>query len=209
MLIKKTISTSIFSIIITLILLFGCDKTKDKPILEKLDRIASEYVRLCLRIDKHHKGFVDAYIGDEKIKLKIDKEGKIDLLKLKEESEKLSNELSELENKTNRTIFLEKQITAANTFIRKLLGEEFSLFEEARLLYDIEPQMVPEESYSEAIKNINKILPGKSNAIEKLEKYRKPFILKKEEILPAIESALQEVRKRGLKNFYLSPPLNM
>jgi len=196
MLIKKTISTFIFSIIITLILLFGCDKTKDKPILKKLDRIASEYVRLCLRIDKHHKGFVDAYIGDKKIELKIDKEGKIDLIKLKEESEKLLNELSELENRTNRTIFLEKQITAANTFIRKLLGEEFSLFEEARLLYDIEPQMVLEESYSEAIKNINKILPGKSNALEKLEKYRKPFILKKEEIQPAIERALQEVRKR-------------
>ncbi|NVM03332.1 MAG: hypothetical protein HWN67_13410 [Candidatus Helarchaeota archaeon] len=205
MLIKRTINTSVFFVIISSILLFGCHKTKDKPSLKKLDKIASEYVKLCLRIDKHHKGFVDAYIGDEKIKLKIDKEEKIDLLKLKEESEKLLNELSELKNKTKRTKFLEKQITAANTFIRKLSGEEFSLFEEARLLYDIEPQMDSEESYSETIKDINKILPGKSNALEKLEKYRKPFILKKEEILPAIEKALQEVRKRT-KQFLPLPP---
>jgi len=61
MLIKKTINTSIFSIVLTLILLFGCSEAKDEPTLKKLDGIASEYVKLCLRIDKHHRGFVDAY----------------------------------------------------------------------------------------------------------------------------------------------------
>ena len=77
MLIKKSINIFIFSVVVTLILLFGCNKTKEKPTLKKLDRTASEYVKLCLRIDKHHKGFVDAYTGDEKIKSKIDKEEKI------------------------------------------------------------------------------------------------------------------------------------
>ena len=54
-------------------------------------------------------------------------------------------------------------------FVRKLSGEKFTLFEEAKLLFDIEPEMVPEDNYTNAINTINSLLPGKEAVWKKLE----------------------------------------
>lgn len=195
----------LFAFVSTLLFITECKGTLEKTGVKGLDRIAFEYVKLCLRIDKHHKGYVDSYIGDEKVKMEIDEEEKVSLSELEKKSENLLIELSKVKDKTNRSIFLEKQITAVNTFVKILSGIKFSFFEEVKLLYDIETELEPEENYMKAIQKIDGLLLGKGNALEKLEKYRKLFVLKKEEILPSIESALDEVKRRT-KEFLPLPP---
>lgn len=171
----------------------------------KIDNVASEYVSLSLRIDKHHRGFVDAYTGDESIRENIENEDITNLSELKNHSEVLLRKLERLDEKTRRSEFLEKQITAAHTFIRKLSGEKFTLTEEAKLLFDIEPEMVPESSYTDAINKINSLLPGEGKVWEKLKRFREPLILKNNELEPVIERCLSEVRKRTI-NFLPIPP---
>ncbi|MCK4967401.1 hypothetical protein KAS50_10230 [bacterium] len=163
---------------------------------EGIDNVASEYVSLSLRIDKHHRGFVDAYTGDELIRKSIENEDIASLSELKNHSEELLKRLERLDKRTDRSEFLKKQITAAHTFIRKLSGENFTLIEEAKLLFDIEPEMVPETFYTDAINTINSLLPGKEEAWKKLERFRKPLFLDDNELEPVIERCLEEVRKR-------------
>ena len=76
------------------------------------------------------------------------------------------------------------------------MGENFTLIEEAKLLFDIEPEMVPETFYTDAINTINSLLPGKEEAWKKLERFRKPLFLDDNELEPVIERCLEEVRKR-------------
>lgn len=177
---------------ITTLFFISCEKKAN----EELNKLASEYVRLALQMDKHKDGYVDAYIGPDSLKMAVEKEDKVELSELKNRAEEVLSGLNGVKGDEMRIGFLKVQMRSLHGVIRILEGEELSFMEEAKILYDIKPQLIQESQFSEAIDEIEKLLPGEGDINERLEKFRRPLILKGDQILPVLEKVTEEVRTR-------------
>lgn len=127
-----------------------------------------DYVALALRIEKHFKGFVDAYTGPQALKNTIDKEEKLPLDTLFEQAEAL---LTVPADDEPRKRYLEKQVIGIKTTIQVLQGEEIDYKKQIEKFFDITPEKTPDsqlEKHKEVLQDI-----FKEDLHQALEKWRK------------------------------------
>lgn len=162
--------------------------------MAKLDEFSQNYLRLALEIDKHFEGYVDAYIGPEGLKAAVQA---ADM----KEPKALLDDLAWLQDNLptdppHRRRYLKGVLRAIDCTVRMLNGEEFDYYDEAHRLFDIRPQLVAEEKFLAAQREIENFLPGGGSLAERLDKRRKRFELRPEQTLPLLELARVETRKR-------------
>ncbi|HLX39366.1 MAG TPA: hypothetical protein VKR42_02490 [Ktedonobacteraceae bacterium] len=98
-----------------------------------------------------------------------------------------------------RETYLAKQLLALETVSRKLNGETFTLQEEARRCFDIEPTWTPEAQFEKAFALYEDALPGSGSIPERLQAWRKHYQLPAEKshlIVGFMRRAMDEARRR-------------
>lgn len=161
-----------------------------------IDDYGRSYLRLTLEVNKHIDGYVDAYIGPAEIKAEVEAGPKLAPAALLAECERLQTAVPTAD--PARAAWLTAHLRGIDCSIRQLNGETFAFLDEANRLYDIEPHLIEESRFTEAAKELDTLLPGQGPIQERLDAQRKGYELPKEKILPLLELAREETRKRTL-----------
>jgi hypothetical protein len=166
--------------------------------MNSTDPIGQDYVRLALRIDRHVEGYVDSYYGPVAWKAEIEAEPLRPVAALLEHVARLQDRVAQAEMDAQRRDFLTRQLTAMVTVLKRLSGEELSLAQEVRGCFDITPQRVPEAQFDATLRELDALLPGTGDLAERQVAWKRQFELQRERVLPVLEVALAEVRRRTL-----------
>jgi len=161
-----------------------------------LDDWGSNYLRLCLRLDRHISGFVDAYSGPPKLREAVQAEELRPIATLLEDVIDLQRTLPAQGYEVRRDTFLAKQLRAIETVILKLSGESFPYREEVERCFDISPSWVEEARFLEIHQELDEVLPGDGALQQRLRAYRDRSIVTEERVLPLIQIVLGELRRR-------------
>jgi hypothetical protein len=167
--------------------------------------LPSSYVMLALRIDQHFPGFVDGYYGPAELREQATAGDQRDLAALSADAEGLLDAIAGAELDPQRREFLTRQTVAMHTTIRRLRGEEMSLAEETRRLFDVAPERVPESAFNAALAEIDRLLPGSGRLHDRVTAWDKRFELPVDRIPGALNLVWAEIRRRTRVLFELPP----
>jgi hypothetical protein len=206
-------------IVLAAFLLFSCSEKKEqitKSELElKMNQIAEKYVKLVLEIGLYRPEYVDAYYGPDEWKPDKTSTKNIDSTltsSLNVKADDLLNQLEDLseynatELETLRYRFLYKQLLSIKGIIAIISGAEFTFEKEAQILYDVNPPPYNQEYFSEILKKLDGVLPGKGNLSERYNNFKDRFIIPKEKLDSVFSLVMSECRRRTLA--YISLPEN-
>jgi hypothetical protein len=164
---------------------------------ESLDVIADEYVQLTLAIGRHDPNYVDAYYGPDEWKREAARGEPIPPADLLDFTRELLTRLEGTE-RSDRREYLQKQLTAAEAWLRRASGESMSLAEEVRLLYDIELPSYSTESFAAARDRLEQLVPGDGDLQSRVEAFRSKFIIPPHRLNDVARAALSETRDRTI-----------
>ncbi len=198
---------------ITGIAIFGCQREKTQQdfaeLLSSLDRIAEAYVKLVLAVGQHDANYVDAYYGPEAWQEQAKAEKK-PLAEIKQAGAPLLAELEKLnvsvqeEGVQLRHQYLLKQLRSLVARAEMLEGKKFTFDEESQVLYDAVAPVFPESHFQEILDRIEKQLPpGNGTPVERLERFRKNFIIPPAKLDTVFIVAIAEAQRRTKQHLEL------
>lgn len=165
--------------------------TEDTPTLTDYGR---SYLQLVLEIDKHIDGYIDAYYGPADLKTAVATTGKKDPAALLNDVAWLQANIPTAD--PQRATYLTAALRAIDCTVRLLNGEQFAYTEEVTRLYDITPEPVAESQFEMARRELDTLLPGQGSLAERIEARRQRYFVRKAQILPLLELARAETRRR-------------
>lgn len=159
-----------------------------------IDDFGRAYLRLALEINKHVDGYIDAYIGPPDLKAAVEAAEK-------RSTTALLDDLAALQRQTPtddpaRADYLRAVYRAMDCTLRIQGGEAIDYLDEVHRLYDIAPQKVDETVFSAAHRELELLLPGTGSLVERMEMWRKRYDLAADRLLPVLELARAETRRR-------------
>ncbi|MFZ0453710.1 MAG: hypothetical protein WCE54_23180 [Ignavibacteriaceae bacterium] len=178
-----------------------------------MDKIAERYVKLVLNVGIQDPDVVDAYYGPKEWIPKKDSAIKGDsaaIQNLYSDTDKLLDSLESLKNEKASDIqvlrykYLYKQLLAVKTKLFMIAGGKLSFDEETKALYDADAPHFDNKHFQKILDQLNEILPGNGNDIEKrLEEFKKRFIIPKDKLPDVFNAAIKEARQRTLEHLKL------
>jgi len=161
---------------------------------------AKPFVELALSIDKHLPGYVDAYFGPEEIREAVNAKGKIQL-------EELSSTLDQIIDSTHqdailteeRSEYLSAELSAMQTTLSILKGEEINIVEESQGLYGLTPIWTEESVFEEAHQDLQYLLPGSEPLAERMESYKEKTIVTQENLIFIVRNIADDFRSRTME----------
>ena len=163
-----------------------------------MDSIAADYVRLVLAAGRHDDKFVDAFYGPRSWQEAVDTAAPQPVAGLLERARDLLQAVRHTEPSERRR-FLEAQLVAVETSLRRLGGETLPLDEEAKLTYDLAPPIHTLEEFREARTRLQELLPGAGDLQERLLAFREQFVIPPENLPEVVQLALAATRRRTLE----------
>lgn len=194
----------------TLSLITAACRTPDGLPLEgapSMDDLARQYVVLVLATGAHDADFVDAYYGPEELRAEA-KAGNWDLEALASRVSTLIERLGEAEEpvvpiERQRLRYLRAQSAAMLTRIRILQGQKLSFDQESLALYGAVSPHHPESHYQALIQSLDRELPGEGPLGERLESFRRDFVIPPDRLDTVFRTATEGCRERTLRHIEL------
>lgn len=159
-----------------------------------LDDFGRAYLRLALEINKHIDGYIDAYLGPAELKAEVEAGDKQPLDALLDEVARLQSCIPT--GDADRQAYLAAALRAMDCSLRIQKGETFDYLDEVSRLYDVQPQKVAESVFTDSYRTLDTLLPGSGAVADRMEAYRKRFEVSADKLLPLIELARDETRRR-------------
>jgi len=178
------------------------------PAATDLNPIAESYVRLALAMGVHDGDFVDAYHGPAEW-LAAATAGKLPLVAIQERARGLRGDLAALdltgrdEMGRMRHEYLTKQLRAMEARIEMLGGKRYAFDEESSLLFDAVAPVNPEEHFRAMLAELDRALPGAGSLTERLDAFKKQFIIPREKLDAVFQAAIRACRERTLRHLAL------
>jgi hypothetical protein len=177
-----------------------------------MESIAERYVKLALKIGVYDSDYVDAYYGPETWKPAGDdtpKKDKFPAQRFEDEVRQLLTALHSMD--TSRLSAIEKlrhasiskQLIAVKAKIFLLSGGMLSFDEESQQMYDAVAPTYSEDHYRRLLENLGMLLPGTGSVSERLESYKRSFVIPKEKLDAVFKTAIAEGRNRTLQHIRL------
>jgi len=167
----------------------------------KISKFGEEFLLLALRIDKHIEGYIDFYIGPEKLKQIVENESLSSINRLLQDSNALLKELEAQGYNKERERYIEKLITAMNTSIEKLNGSEISVKDQFKKLYDVNLQPANEAELENLKEELEAAYRGGGNLEERMARLRITRKIPESNVYPFFKKAVEITRKRTEKLF--------
>lgn len=147
------------------------------------------------------------YFGLAEYKQQVNQEPIITPSLLIEDIHRLQGTIPEQESEKRRSSYLETNLRAIETVVRRLLGEKFSLYDEVAGCYDICVDWLPESIFEKAYSLYDEGLPGQGNLRERLSKWQREVILKSDASILLRDFMTQAINhRRNLTQAVVSLP---
>ena len=175
-----------------------------------LASIAELYVRLSLELGLYDEDFVDAYYGPEEWKPPSAKQAMFPAENFLKRTAELEialqeNSLSSEGDERLRCRSLAKQLIALDARVRFLSGTKFTFDEESRLLYDAVAPHYGEKHFQHLLASLDAALPGTRNIGDRLDAFRKSFVIPVDRLDSVFSTAIAEGKRRTLDHIALPP----
>lgn len=174
-----------------------------------MDRIAESYVKLALAVGQHDPLYVDAYYGPEAWQVAAQEEKK-PLAAIENDTKPLIAELLRLDVAREEELvqlrrqFLVRQLESLVTRVRMLKGAKLTFDEESKALFDAVAPHYGEDHFKERLARIDSLVPpGDGSLAERLERYKKDFIIPKDKLDTVCAAAIEEARRRTKRHIAL------
>ena len=182
--------------------------TKDHKTAKPMSSLSERYVRLVLALGEHDADYVDAYYGPPAWRDEVKKE-KLTVAQIHERASALHHELGERTRPKEkmdalRLEYLRKQSAALVARAEMLRGKKLTFDEEAKALYDVVPPKHSEQHFRELNAALERALPpGQGALIDRLEAFRKDFVIPKEKLDTVFKAAIDACRARTMPHIEL------
>jgi hypothetical protein len=150
--------------------------------------MTEDYVRFGLRLGRHLDGLVDSYYGPPELKQEVDSEPLREPAALVEDGARLLDATDG---------WLHAQVVGLETVARKLAGEEVPYSDEVERCYGVRPRRVPEAEFEAAHSELDAILLGDGDLVERYRAWREGDPLPQEQLAAALEALTEELRTRA------------
>ncbi len=164
-----------------------------------MDDIARDYVSLVLALGEHDDGYVDAYYGPEEWRNEV-REDLPSLAQIATRASELRSELARVSTtdpmEQMRADYLSTQLLALSTRVRMLEGESLSFDEESKLLYGAVAPHHSAAHFEEILNRLDEELPGDGPLVDRIEAFRKDFIIPRDKLDTVFQRAIQGCRSR-------------
>jgi hypothetical protein len=167
----------------------------------KLSEYGRKFLNLPLRIDKHNKGYVDFYIGPEKLRKIVDNEALTSPSKLLTDCKALQKDLFKQGYDKKRERYLEKMLTAMRTSIEILNGIEIPIKEQFLRLYDVALQPVNESELDDLKGEFNAAYGGPESLEKRMNDLRVRRTVPEGNVFELFKKALNITRERTKELF--------
>ena len=204
---KRLLRTS--SAAALLIATVACTTTSMTEINDKMNTAAERYVRLVLALGEHDADYVDAYYGNPAWREEV-RASKPPLDQIHTDAVALSRELAAIATPATevdrlRLEYLRKQTSSLVARAEMLRGRKFTFDEESRALYDAVAPVNNDQYFENLIAELDRALPGSGNVAERLEAFRRDFVIPKDKLDAVFQRAIQACRERTLQHIELPP----
>jgi len=176
--------------------------------MAKLSKFGEDFLLLALRIDKHIKGYVDFYIGPEKLRQIVDHESLTAPNTLLNDSNNLIKQLGTQGYSKERERYIEKLLVAMKTSIEILIGSEISIKDQFNKLYDVYLQPVNESKLYDLKEEFNQAYEGYGSLEERMNELRVRRKVPKSDVFVLFKKALNIVKNRTKELFANLLPKN-
>jgi hypothetical protein len=198
-----------FAAVTFLALLTACTTTTMTDITNRMNTAADRYVRLVLALGEHDADYVDAYYGPAEVRQEV-KANTLSLDAIYSDAVALSNELRAfatpaIEVDALRLEYLRRQTDSLIARAQMLRGRKYTFDEESRALYDAVAPTHTEEYFQNLTAQLDRELPGSGSISERLEAYRRQFVIPKDKLDTVFQRAIQACRERTLEHIDLPP----
>ncbi|MBL8551099.1 MAG: hypothetical protein JNJ73_14020 [Hyphomonadaceae bacterium] len=189
----------VFGLVLTL--LAACASTRPAPPAAKLDSIAHDYVRLVLEIGAHEEGYIDAYYGPPELKTAAEAHPR-SLADLREAADRLLVALEDMDYaalqplEKKRRFFLMSHIASAEFRTRMIEGERVPFAQEANRMLGVAARIEPLSSYDPVLARIETLVPGRGPLAERVEAFRRRYIIPRDRLDAVMRAAIAECRAR-------------
>ncbi len=156
--------------------------------------IGAAYVRLALAIEQHQPGAIDAYFGPPEWKRAAETADPQPLPDLTAQAHELADALEHADARSRK--FLAAQVTAMQTTLRLLAGEQLAYADEVRGLYAIEPRRVDDRVLEAAMRDLESMLPGPGTLRERMQARRRRFEVSAQQASALYALVRDETRRR-------------
>ena len=172
-----------------------------------LNEPATAYVKLALAFGEHDADWVDAYYGPPEWREAAKGEQK-GLDSIHAEAASLLTTVQGMPVSRDpmlalRRNYLIEQLGALTTKTEMLQGKKFSFDEEARRLYGVTPARHDDAFFADALRDLEKELPGERTLAERVEQFRSRFHIPPDKRDAVMRAALQECRARTAQHIVL------
>ena len=179
------------------------------PAGDTMNELAEQYVRLVLAVGQHDADYVDAYYGPPALKTKAEAR-KRPLADIGAEARRLIATIPAAPAApsgdplvTLRHEYLRRQLQALEARVRLLEGTRLTFDEESRALYDAVAPDHPAAHYETALGELDRLVPGTGSLVERLEQFRRDFIIPTDRLSRVFDRAIEECRNRSQKHIAL------
>jgi hypothetical protein len=177
------------------------DRAGDSPAVPEMDQVAERYVKLVLAAGQHDENYVDAYYGPEAWQAEA-KAKKASLDTIKSDAASLVEQLKKLDlSKAGEVMrlrqqYLTKQLEALVARVEMLKGAKFTFDQESKALYDAVAPTFPESHFKKELGQLEQLLPGAGALADRLDRFKRDFIIPKDKLDVVFKAAIEEARKR-------------
>ncbi|MGQ0714415.1 MAG: hypothetical protein ACT4PJ_11895 [Gemmatimonadaceae bacterium] len=189
--------------------LSGCASAGVPDREPRMNAIAESYVKLVLSVGQHDANYVDAYYGPPEWKAWADS-ARLSLDEIARRADDAilqlpavparSQELHALRNR-----YLGTQLRSLRARVRMLQGERFTFDEESRALYDAVAPTHDEAHFQRVIDTLARVVPGTGPVPQRMEEFRRAFIIPREKVDTVFATAIGECKRRTERRLVLPP----
>lgn len=185
-----------------------CSRGRNQPPPTPMNEIAERYVKLVLAMGQHDPAYVDAYYGAPEWKAEAEQR-KAPLTEIDAEAARLIGALREPNESDElvrlRHVYLRRQLESLRARVRMLSGAKLSFDEESQALYDAVAPTNPDSYFQRTLDELERRVPGRSPLINRVEAYRKQFVIAPERLGRVFDLAIAECRRRTAPHVQLPP----
>ena len=194
-------------IAIATILITACATSSYDP--QAMNHAAESYVKLVLAMGEHDADYVDAYYGPPEWRAQI-KAKKPSLDEIRAGAAALHDELIATPVPRDKMLalrhdYLTRQIEALIARIDILKGKKMKFDEESKALYDAVAPHNDVAYFESLTKELDRELPGNGSVTDRLDAFRKDFIIPKEKLDAVFKAAIDGCRSRTMQHITLPP----
>ncbi|MFL6193894.1 MAG: hypothetical protein ACJ75H_06960 [Thermoanaerobaculia bacterium] len=174
-----------------------------------MDAIAKSYVQRVLAVGQHDADYVDAYYGPPEWRTEAEAR-KRPLAEIRSDAEALIAELAahpvapgDEEIVRLRHQYLQRQLQSMVARIDFLSGKRMTFDEESKALYDAVAPTQEAAHFQGILDRLAAALPGQGTLAERVEAFRRDFVIPRDRLDAVFEAAIDECRRRTAEHIEL------